>query len=78
MMMICCVLFIAHHVFETPHSTRLPAGSEAQKEWLMYKENMKATVEQYKVINFTTCSYFCNSIVNIIIPPIIELCAQLL
>ena len=31
------------------HSNRLPAGSEVQKEWLMYKENIKTTVEQYKV-----------------------------
>ena len=31
------------------HSNRLPAGSEVQKEWLMYKENMKTTVEQYNV-----------------------------
>ena len=31
------------------HSNRLPAGSEVQKEWLLYKENMKTTVEQYKV-----------------------------
>ena len=31
------------------HSARLPSGSDMQKEWLTYKENMKATVEQYKV-----------------------------
>ena len=31
------------------HSNRLPAGSEVQKEWLMYKENVKTTVEQCKV-----------------------------
>ena len=31
------------------HSARLPTGSEVQKDWLTYKENMKATVEQYKV-----------------------------
>ena len=35
------------------HSNRLPAGSEVQKEWLMYKENMKTTVEQYKVCTDT-------------------------
>lgn len=41
------ILFIAHCVVF--HSSRLPAGSEVQKEWLLYKENMKATAEQYKV-----------------------------
>ena len=37
------------------HSNRLPAGSEVQKEWLMYKENMNITVEQYKVCIYTWC-----------------------
>ena len=36
-------------------STRLPAGSEVQKEWLLYKDNMKATVEQYKVYFTVIC-----------------------
>ena len=35
------------------HINRLPGGSEVQKEWLMYKENMKTTVEQYKVCTYT-------------------------
>ena len=39
-------LFLTMHCY---YSNRLPAGSEIQKEWLMYKENMKTTVEQYKV-----------------------------
>jgi len=30
-------------------SVRLPPSSEAYKEWMNYKDNMKSTVEQYKV-----------------------------
>jgi len=30
-------------------SARLPLNSEAYKEWMNYKDNMKTTVEQYKV-----------------------------
>ena len=40
------------------HSNRLPAGSEVQKEWLMYKENMKTTVEQYKVCTYIHLMFY--------------------
>ena len=42
-----CTLFIAHCC----NSVRLPPNTEAHKEWTSYKDNMKSTVEQYKVRN---------------------------